>query len=315
MASPPAQFMSRRVFEEIEGLTTEGIHPDSALLDTLSIAEILDFMNKEDSEVAGVVRQVLPNVEKAVELVLKSFQLGGRLIYIGAGTSGRLGVLDAAECPPTFGSDPRQVMGIIAGGQQAVFRSAEGAEDHYDQAAVDLDAIKLSQADTVLGITASRRTPYVLGALEHARSAGAATVFLICNPPPEGAGNVADVIIAPAPGPEVIMGSTRLKAGTATKLILNMISTAAFVRSGKVYRGMMVDLQAWSEKLKARSRRVLMLAADLDYEAAGEALERAGGKVKTAIVMALCKMDKAAAEKLLEKSGGFVREAISLQKK
>lgn len=309
----PLPFMSRRVFDEIEGLTTESIHPRSAELDAFSVRQILDFMSDEDAGVAAAVRKVLPDVERAVELVLRSFQAGGRLIYIGAGTSGRLGILDAAECPPTFGSDPGQVVGIIAGGREAVFRSREGVEDHGDQGASDLKAVDLKPNDTVVGITASRRTPYVLGALEYARSVGAATVFLICNPPRslDQAEPIAAVVIAPVLGPEVLMGSTRLKAGSATKMILNMISTAAFIRCGKVYRGMMVDLQAWSQKLKARSRRVLMLAADLDYDSAGEVLEQAGGSVKTAIVMALCEVDKMTARRLLEQSGGFVRGAVS----
>ncbi len=297
-------------------MTTEAIHPRSAELENLPVRKILEFMNEEDARVAAAVAVALPEIEQAVELVLRSFQSGGRLIYVGAGTSGRLGILDASECPPTFGSDPEQVVGIIAGGRKAVFKSQEGAEDRHDQGAVDLKAVNLSKADTVVGITASRRTPYVLGALEYARSVGAATVFLICNPPRnDAAPNVADVTIAPVLGPEVVMGSTRLKAGTATKMILNMVSTASFVRCGKVYRGMMVDLRAGSQKLKARSRRVLMLAADLDYDRAGEVLEQAGGTVKTAIVMARCSMAKEEAEKLLEKAGGFVGQAIGLKKK
>lgn len=304
--------MLRRVFDEIEGLTTESIHPRSVDLDDFSVREILDFMNDEDAGVASAVRQVLPDVERAVELVLKSFRAGGRLIYVGAGTSGRLGILDAAECPPTFGSDPDQVVGCIAGGRDAVFRSQESAEDERQRGAKDLEALELTKVDAVIGITASRRTPYVLGALEYARSVGASTAFLICNPPAglAKADRMADVVIAPVLGPEVIMGSTRLKAGTATKMILNLISTAAFVRSGKVYRGMMVDLKAWSQKLQARSRRVLMLAADLDYDRAGELLEKSGGSVKTAIVMALCGVKKAAAERMLTESDGFVRGTI-----
>lgn len=304
--------MSRRVFEEIEGLVTEGIHPGSADLDDFSSKQILEFMSAEDARVAPAVRAVLPQVEKAVALVLKSFRAGGRLIYVGAGTSGRLGILDAAECPPTFGSDPRQVIGLIAGGREAVFLSKEGLEDEQDQGRQNLTDIGLESRDTVVGIAASRRTPYVLGALKHARGVGASTVFLMCNPPPQGKKSrpIADVVIAPRLGPEVVMGSTRLKAGSATKMILNMISTTAFVQCGKVYRGMMVDLRAWSEKLKARSRRVLMLATGLDYNQAGDYLEQSDGKVKTAIVMALCKVNKSQAEHLIETSGGFVRKAI-----
>lgn len=304
--------MSRKVFDEIKGLTTESIHPRSADLDVFSVRQILEFMSDEDAGVAPAVRRVLPEVEKAVDLVIHSFRRGGRLVYVGAGTSGRLGVIDAAECPPTFGSDPQQVVGVIAGGPESVFRSREGAEDDMAQAGQDLAAIALNESDTLVGITASRRTPYVLGALEYAKSAGAATVLLICNlPDPNKApGDLADVIIAPVLGPEVLMGSTRLKAGTATKMILNMISTAAFVRLGKVYQGMMVDLRAGSQKLKARSRRVLMLATGLDYDHAGDVLEAAEGSVKVAIVMALCGVDQPRASELLDNSDGFVKQAV-----
>jgi len=307
---------SRRVFREIEALTTEAIHPDSVDLDSLSIGQILAFMSDEDAKIVPAVRAVLPQVEKAASMALDSFLKGARLIYIGAGTSGRLGIIDAAECPPTFGSDPEQVVGIIAGGREAVFLSKEGAEDREDQGKRDLVSINLAKKDTVVGIAASRRTPYVLGALRYARSIGASTVFLMCNTPPDQreAEPAVDVVIAPILGPEVVMGSTRLKAGTATKLILNMISTSAFIRCGKVYRGMMVDLKAWSQKLKARSRRVLMLATGLDYGKAGEYLEKSGGNVKTAIVMALCGLEKEEADSLLERSGGFVRKAVESRK-
>jgi N-acetylmuramic acid 6-phosphate etherase len=304
--------MSKKVFDEIKGLTTEGIHPRSADLDVYSVRQILEFMSDEDASVAAAVRHTLPEIEKAVDLVIHSFRSGGRLVYVGAGTSGRLGIIDASECPPTFGSDPQQVVGIIAGGPDAVFRSREGAEDDLAQAGADLAAIALNESDTLMGITASRRTPYVLGALEYARTVGATTVFLICNLPDPGksADDLADVVISPVLGPEVLMGSTRLKAGTATKMILNMISTAAFVRMGKVYKGMMVDLRAGSQKLKARSRRVLMLATGLDYNRAGQVLEAAEGSVKTAIVMALCGVDQPRAQELLEAAGGFVRGAV-----
>ncbi|RJP74949.1 MAG: N-acetylmuramic acid 6-phosphate etherase [Candidatus Zixiibacteriota bacterium] len=303
--------MSRQVFEEIKDLTTEAIHPRAGELDRMTVGEILQFMAEEDAKVAPAVRAVLPQVEQAVDRVLRSFAAGGRLIYIGAGTSGRLGILDAAECPPTFGSPPEQVTGVIAGGRESVFRAQEGAEDRQEQGGRDLEALGLADRDTVVGITASRRTPYVLGALEYARSVGAATVLLICNlPDPAAAGQAADVVIAPVLGPEVVMGSTRLKAGTATKIILNLITTAAFVRQGKVYRGMMVDLRAGSQKLQARSRRVLMLATGLDFDQADELLARAGGQLKTAIVMALCGVEADPAREMLERAGGFVRGAV-----
>ena len=304
--------MVDRVFEELEGLTTESIHPGSADLDAFSIGQILEFMSDEDAKVQVAVRSVLPQIEKAVGKVLASFRSGGRLVYIGAGTSGRLGIIDAAECPPTFGSDPAQVIGVIAGGRDAVFLSREGIEDREESGQKDLAEVGLEARDTVVGIAASRRTPYVLGALRYARSVGASTAFVICNAPPEqpGTSPPADVIIAPVLGPEVVMGSTRLKAGTATKMILNMISTASFIRCGKVYRGMMVDLKAWSQKLKARSRKILMMATGLDYQQAGEVLEKSGGKVKTAIVMALKGVEREEAENLLKRSDGFVRGAI-----
>ncbi|MBU0519318.1 N-acetylmuramic acid 6-phosphate etherase [bacterium] len=309
--------MSRSVFKQIAELTTEQILPDALEIDTLSIGEILQLMSTEDTKVAPAVHAVLPQIEAAVEKVVASFQAGGRLIYIGAGTSGRLGIVDASECPPTFGTDPEQVTGIIAGGRDTVFLSKEGIEDDAEQGGRDLLDAGLTPQDTVVGIASSSRTPYVLGALKYAKRSGAATVFLMCNPPAEASAalNQADVIIAPMVGPEVIMGSTRLKAGTATKMILNMITTTAFIRCGKVYQGMMVDLKAWSEKLTARSRRVIMLAADLDYDQAGSYLEKAGGSVKTAIVMALCGVPRDTAEELLKRHGGFIRQVVKTQKK
>lgn len=308
--------MSRRVFEEIKDLATERLLPGSEELDTFDIAQILEFISSEDAKVAPAVRRVLPAIEKAVERVLESFKSGGRLIYVGAGTSGRLGILDAAECPPTFGSDPARVIGIIAGGKDAVFLSREGAEDDEAMGEKDLMNLNLQTADTVIGIAASRRTPYVLSALRFARSAGANTIFIMCNPPPEGeiSPGIADVLIAPDLGPEVIMGSTRMKAGTATKMILNMITTTAFIRSGHVYKGMMVDLKAWSQKLKARSIKILMLLTNMDYQSAEELLRVADGKVKTAILMGLLGIESGEAEDLLARSGGFVRKALEMRK-
>ncbi|TKJ36867.1 N-acetylmuramic acid 6-phosphate etherase [candidate division LCP-89 bacterium B3_LCP] len=297
---------------ELEKLTTEGVHPDSLDLDIFSTRQILEFMSVEDHKVAPAVKSVLPQVEKAVERVVSSFKNDGRIIYVGAGTSGRLGILDASECPPTFGSDPSQVVGLIAGGHDAVFMSREGAEDESDVGAEDLKAVNLQAQDTVLGIAASTRTPYVLGALHYAKEVGAGTIFLTCNPSPNDktSAKLADVVISLSLGQEVVMGSTRLKAGTATKLVLNMITTTAFIHCGHVYKGMMVDLKTWSDKLQARSRRVLMLATDLGFDQADRLLEESGGSVKTAIIMALCNVDKDLAESLLQESGGFVRPAI-----
>lgn len=304
--------MSRRVYKEIEGLSTESVHPRSVDLDIFSIKQILEFMSDEDATVSAAVRKKLPQIESVIERVVASFQSGGRLIYIGAGTSGRLGIVDASECPPTFGSDPGQVIGIIAGGPEAVFRSQEGAEDNAEMGKQDLIRVDLRPRDTVVGITASTRTPYVLGALRYARTVGASRALLVCNPSDSDAepSNPDDIVVSIDLGPEVIMGSTRLKAGTATKMVLNMITTAAFIRCGHVYRGMMVDLKAWSEKLAARSRKILMLAAGLDYDEADKLLKQANGSVKTAIVMALCKVQKEVAEDLLQQSDGFVRAAI-----
>ncbi len=302
--------MSKQVFEEISGLTTEGIHTGSQNLDALSVREILEFMSEEDQKVAHAVNTVLPEIEQAIKSVLSSFQRGGRLVYIGAGTSGRLGILDASECPPTFGTDPGLVVGRIAGGKEAVFISKEGVEDNTTAGVDDLKEINITSCDTIIGIASSSRTPYVLGALEYARSIGSSTALIACNPGTAYSDREkpADTVILPLVGPEIVMGSTRLKAGTATKMILNMITTTSFIRCGKVYKGMMVDLKAWSEKLKARSRRVLMLATGLDYEQADAILEKADGKVKTAIVMTLCNVGHKEADRMLDDANGFVRD-------
>jgi N-acetylmuramic acid 6-phosphate etherase len=299
----------RARFEEFARLATEQRNPRTMDLDTLEVPELLARINAEDRAVADAVARELPWIVRAVDHVIASFRSGGRLIYVGAGTSGRLGVLDASECPPTFGSNPDQVVGVIAGGYAAVVRAVEGAEDRREEGVKAMDDLEVAPEDTVVGLAASRRTPYVVAAIERARERGARTVYVTCTPRDEFSMPV-DVAICPVVGPEVLMGSTRMKAGTAQKLVLNMISTAAFVRSGKAYENMMVDLTASSQKLVERSRRTVMTVAGVPYDEAGKAIEAAGRSVKTAIVMLKRGCDREEAERLLRESGGFVRMAI-----
>lgn len=297
--------MTHKVYNELKALQTEDLNPETRDLDLMSQLEIVATMNREDKTVAVGVEKVLPQIALAAESAAKSFASGGRLIYVGAGTSGRLGVLDASECPPTFGVPREQVVGIIAGGREALVRSMEGAEDDEDSAVAEIEKLKVNPNDTVCGITASRRTPYVKAALTAAKSRGARTVFLCCNPAPEDLD--ADIIITPLTGLEVLAGSTRLKAGTATKMVLNMISTAAMVLSGKVYRNLMVDLKPWSEKLRARSRLILNLALDMDYDEADRLLKEAEGNLKAAITMKIYDLTYKEAVEKLKENGGKIR--------
>ncbi len=303
--------MSKTVFEEIKNLTTEARNPATRHIDQQSIGEILHLINDEDLKIAAVVRTEIPYIEKAVELVVQAFKQGGRLLYFGAGTSGRLGVLDASECPPTFGVSPDMVQGVIAGGYKALVSAQEGAEDRYEMGAEDLLTHKVTPRDVVCGIAASRRTPYVIGAVDKARELGCKTLYITCNPRQEMNIQV-DVAICPVVGPEVVMGSTRMKAGTATKLILNMITTTAMIQLGKVWENMMVDLQMTSKKLEERSKKIVMQAAGVDYETAEAALKEAGGHVKTALVMIAAKVSAAEARTLLTRGEGFVHRAITL---
>lgn len=291
-------------------LATEQRNPRTTHLDTMPIAELLAAMNAEDATVPDAVRSALGDLVRAVELVTARLRAGGRLVYLGAGTSGRLGLLDAAECPPTFGTSPDQVVGVIAGGPDAVLNAVEGAEDDPRAAIADLDAIGLNAGDAVVGLAASGRTPYVLAGLDHARAAGAATISVACN---TGAliSERADVAIEVPTGPEVLTGSTRLKAGTAQKLVCNMISTAAMVQLGKTYENLMVDVRPTNEKLSERARRIVAEATSRDQDTAAAALEAAGGSAKTAIVMLLTDRDAEAAHRLLEQSGGRVRTAAT----
>lgn len=300
---------ARSPFQEFARLATEQRNPRTLDLDTLGIAEILGRISDEDRTVPDAVAREIPHIARAVELVVASFREGGRLIYVGAGTSGRLGVLDASECPPTFGSPPDMVQGIMAGGPGALVRAAEGAEDRAEEGEEAIEKLAVGARDTVIGIAASRRTPFVVAALACARSRGARTAYITCTPRTEFVLEV-DVAICPEVGPEVVMGSTRMKSGTAQKLVLNMITTAAFVRLGKVYENMMVDLVATSRKLVERSRRTVMTVTGCDYDTAARAIEDAGKSVKTAIVMIRLGCTRAEAEKRLARGGGFVRAAI-----
>jgi N-acetylmuramic acid 6-phosphate etherase len=301
--------MSKRVFNELQNLITESRLKASKDLDRLSIREILELINREDHGVAPAVRKTIPRIEKAVEIVVEAFRSGGRLFYAGAGTSGRLGVLDASECPPTFGVSPSMVTGIIAGGRKTLVRSREGVEDDRDAARADVKKYGVSRGDVLIGIAASWRTPYTIETVRAAKHEGAKTCYICFNPVRKLPVKV-DVIINPVVGPEVVTGSTRMKSGTATKLILNMITTAAMVRMGKTYGNRMVDLQATSDKLTERSKRILMEITGMSYRQAGRYLDISRGNVKTAIVMAMKQVDYTTARRLLKESDGFIWKAL-----
>jgi N-acetylmuramic acid 6-phosphate etherase len=291
-------------------LLTEARNPRSETLDRLSSAEIVALMSSEDLRAVEAVKLEAASIARAIDEITERFRRGGRLIYVGAGTSGRLGVLDASECPPTFNSPPELVVGLIAGGSTALTRAVEGAEDSREQGASDLRAIHVGPNDLVVGIATSGRTPYVLGAVEESKLRGAFTVGIACNRP-SLLGVLVDLEIAPLVGPEILAGSTRLKAGTATKLILNMLSTGAMVRSGKTLGNRMIDLQPTNEKLRIRTRRILREVAGIDDEQAGALLARCGGNLKQALVAALAGVEPDRASELLQAHGGQVRQAIS----
>ena len=285
---------------------TEQRNPRSESIDRLSPLEIVRVINEEDSLVAAAVGREEAAIAHAVELALAAFRGGGRLIYVGAGTSGRLGVLDAAEMPPTYGTDPRMVQGVIAGGMAALVRSQEGAEDHPGEGAAAMDEKEVAAPDFVIGIATSGTTPYVHGALARARERGARTGFLLCTPPSPALLEEHDVVIAPLTGPEVITGSTRMKAGTATKMVLNTITTAAMVGYGKVDGNLMVDLQVTCRKLSDRGERILMSTLELERGEARRLLERAGGQVKTALAMRRLGVDAESARRALERVDGVI---------
>lgn len=290
-------------------LLTESRNPASEGIDTLDALGIVRVMNEEDSKVIDAVRAEREAIAKAVELVADRFRKGGRLIYAGAGTSGRLGVLDASECPPTFSTPPEMVVGLIAGGPTALTRAVEGAEDDPKLGASDLDGLGVSEKDVVVGIASSGRTPYVLGVVDRAKGRGAKTVGISCNRPSLLGARV-DIEIALLVGPEIVAGSTRLKSGTATKLVLNTLTTGAMILIGKTFGNRMIDLQPTNEKLRIRTRRILRELGEVDDDRAGSLLEQAGGRLKPALVMALAGVSAEEAEQLLSESNGQVRAAV-----
>ena len=301
--------MAENLLQTLSTLITEQRNPNSMHVDSLSALEIVQLMNDEDKQVPLAIEKCLPQIAQAVECIVAAFQQGGRLVYIGAGTSGRLGVLDASECPPTFGVSPEMVKGIIAGGERALRHPIEGAEDSKEQAVVDLQTIQFSSKDVLVGIAASGRTPYVIGALEYAKSLGSVTVSIASNPNSAMA-NIVDIAIDTVVGPEVLTGSSRLKSGTAQKLVLNMLTTASMILMGKCYQNLMVDVQASNEKLKARAIRIVMQATDCDKALAEETLKQADQNAKLAIMMILSGLDRAQAEALLEKHQGKLELAL-----
>ncbi|GKV69287.1 N-acetylmuramic acid 6-phosphate etherase [Sporosarcina sp. NCCP-2716] len=293
----------------LEKLGTEKRNPDTTQLDKMAVADVLEAMNKEDASVTEVIHNQLGSIEKTVEAVVDSFEKEGRLIYIGAGTSGRLGILDAVECVPTFGVSPDMVVGLIAGGLKAFTKAVEGAEDDPELGKQDLKDIGLNSNDTVIGIAASGRTPYVIGALKYAQQTAGHTISISNNENSE-ISRFADIAIELATGPEVLTGSTRLKAGSAQKMVLNMISTAAMIGIGKAYENLMIDVQATNEKLQIRSKRIVMEATGADADTAEAAYEASGHHVKTAVVMILADCTKEEADERIRKTKGFVRKAM-----
>lgn len=301
---------SQKLFSEISALSTEQRNPKSMEIDAASTKEILKIINDEDKTVAYAVEKELPYIEQAVDQIVKAIKNDGRLLYFGAGTSGRLGVVDASECPPTFGTPPGLIEGFIAGGKEAMFRAQEGAEDYEENGVKEILKAKVTNKDIVCGIAASKRTPYVVGAVKKAKEIGAFTLFVTTNPRSNFDIKEVDIAICPYVGPEVIMGSTRMKSGTAQKLVLNMLTTAAMVKLGKVYENMMIDLQMTNKKLEERSKRIVMTITGVSYDEAVKYLREANGHVKTALVMILAKVSLDEAKERLKKADGFVRRAI-----
>lgn len=294
---------------EINQLTTERRNPNTMHLDQMSVRQVLELMNKEDQQVPEAIAEALGQIEAAVETIIQSLKAGGRLIYFGAGTSGRLGVLDAAECVPTFGVSSDLVVGLIAGGDKAMVEAVEGAEDSLTLAEEDFRKLNLNANDTVVGIAASGRTPYVIGGLQYAQSIGAKSVSIACNQQAK-ISRFAQIPIEVDCGPEVLTGSTRLKAGTAQKLILNMLSTVSMIGIGKVYQNLMVDVQATNEKLEERSKRIIMAATECTYEDAARYFEAANQNVKVAIVMILTNLNAEEASQKINAANGFVNQVL-----
>lgn len=294
---------------DLTQLVTESRNSASQQIDMLSTLDMLQVINSEDKKVALAVEKTLPEIAIVVDATAAAFQQGGRLIYVGAGTSGRLGILDASECPPTYGSQPEQVVGLIAGGHQAILKAVENAEDNREMGAHDLQEVQLTRHDILVGIAASGRTPYVLGAMDYAKSQGAMVACISCNPQSPMV-TLADVAITPVVGAEVVTGSSRMKAGTAQKLVLNMLTTGAMIRSGKVYGNLMVDVEATNAKLIERQKNIVMQATECHREEAEHALNACHGHCKTAIVMILTGADAKTAAALLAKNNGFIRQAL-----
>lgn len=302
---------NRQLFNQLDGLTTEAQDKKYRRLDRESLRQVLIRINDADASVPRAIRRCLPQIEKASRLVIATWSGGGRLFYAGAGTSGRLGILDASELPPTFGLDHRRAIGLIAGGKQTLIRSKEGVEDSSADGATAVRKAKIGKSDCLIAIAASRRTPYTLGALAEARKRGAKTIFLVANPRPVANSlERADVLIPVVVGPEVIAGSTRMKAGTAQKLVLNMITTSAMVQLGKTYQNWMVDLRSTSAKLHERSKRILTIVLGVNYEEADAMLKSAKGSVKRAIVMGNLGVGAKEADRLLARADGFVYRAL-----
>ena len=304
--------MSSQLFDQIQGLATEQRNPSSMKMDEMTTGEVLRLINSEDALVAEAVRKEIPYITIVVDELVHRLKVGGRLIYVGAGTSGRMGVIDAAECPPTFGTNPETVRAIIAGGPQAVFRSQEGAEDKPEDGARAIEEIGITADDMVIGIAASKRTPFVLGALKRAFEIGTYTVIVTTNPRESLSFEYLNEAICPVVGPEVLMGSTRMKSALAQKMVLTMITTTAMVRMGKVFENMMVDLQLTNKKLEERAKRIVMIATSCDYERASKLLQSSGGHVKTAIVMQRGGVSLDRAHELLVEADGFVKRALKL---
>jgi N-acetylmuramic acid 6-phosphate etherase len=304
----------KTLFQEISGLATEQINELSSNIDMMNTHDIITLINNEDSKVAYSIEKEIPYIVQAVDALTECFNMGGRLFYIGAGTSGRLGIVDASECPPTFGTHPSMVQGIIAGGNEAMFSAQEGAEDSFENGAEIIREYGINAKDCVCGIAASGRTPFVRGALKEAKFIGAYTILITTNNREQlESWNIeVDTIIAPHVGPEVIAGSTRMKSGTAQKMILNMLTTAAMIRLGKSYGNIMVDLQLTNAKLHERAKKIIMEIAKLNYEEASELLKASGGHVKTAIIMSLTDIPFEKAKQLLEKADGYIKKALQI---
>ena len=303
---------TKELFDEISKLSTEQKNPNSINIDQLSSSEILKIINQEDKKVPLAVETEIPFIAQAVEVIVDSIKKGGKLFYFGAGTSGRLGVVDASECPPTFGAPYDMINGYIAGGKEAMFVAQEGAEDLEENGAAEVIKANVTNKDVVCGIAASRRTPYVIGAIKKAKEIGAKTLYITATPRDTFNIDEVDIAMCPHVGPEVVMGSTRMKSGTAQKLVLNMLTTTTFVRLGKTYENMMIDLQQTSKKLVGRSKRIVMMITGVDYDEAAEYLKISDGHVKTSLVMILANVDLEEAKSRLEKADGFVRKAIDL---